>query len=185
MEALAKIPDRITAGTTVKYTRSWGDYPANQGWTAKLALHVGAIKQIYDAVVSADGASFDFTLPAAGSPSTAELTAGNCRWFEQVTNGAEVYEPASGVIEVRADPMAAAGGSFQSWAERTLAVIEAKLEGRATEDIESYQIAGRAVSRIPERELLQIRSQLVQIVRAERQKGRFGQTVRLTMQAPQ
>ena len=54
-----------------------------------------------------------------------------------------------------------------------LALIEAKLEGRITADMESYTIAGRQISKIPTAELLTLRSKYKIEVQAEEDAERI------------
>ena len=61
-----------------------------------------------------------------------------------------------------------ANGVYQTHAERTFAVIEAALEGRLTKDLESYQIAGRSISKIPVETLMKMRGRYAGLVREER-----------------
>jgi len=46
----------------------------------------------------------------------------------------------------------AAEGSEQEWIERAIAALRAHIEGRLPAGMESYQIAGRAVSKMPIKE---------------------------------
>ena len=90
-----------------------------------------------------------------------EARAGTCRWVERVTHGdGRLLDVASGSVVVTADLAAARAGDLQSWEEKTLAIVEAALAGRLTSDIESYQILGRAVSKIPAKDLLRLRGEL-------------------------
>ncbi len=75
------------------------------------------------------------------------------KWVERVTNAAgEVYEVASGTVTVTPDLAEATEGSEQEWLERAVAALKAHIEGRLPAGMESYQIAGRAVSKIPLKE---------------------------------
>lgn len=154
VSTLSALPAAFLAGTTVKYTRSLADYPATGGWTLKLAL--------------AGPAAFSKDAAASGADHAVELTAtdtvlapGVYQWSEQVRNGAGViYEVASGTVVIRANPGSATGASQQSWAEKTLAVVEAAIAGTLAGGLQSYQIHGRAVNRIPLEDLLKLRNTL-------------------------
>jgi hypothetical protein len=78
------------------------------------------------------------------------------------------------VMNIEPNVSIAAAGAFNSWEERTLAVIEAALSGRLTADIQSYQIAGRAVTKIPVGELLQIRGTLQAKIWRQTHPGQLG-----------
>lgn len=148
------LPDAFPAGTTVVYRRNFVDYPANAGWTLKLHL-AGASVRTLTAV--ADGADFVVTI-AAGDTAGA-FTPGLYKWVERVSNVAgEVYEVAAGVVTVEPNLAEATEGSEQEWVERAVAALKAHIEGRLTAGMESYQIAGRAVSKIPAREAVALLS---------------------------
>jgi hypothetical protein len=168
---LTALPEAFAAGTTVKYTRSFSDYPASAGWTAK--LHLAGVT-VLTVESDADGASFVFTLAATA---TADLKPGNHLWREIVEKAGEKFIAASGMVRVEPDVEAATAGSLQGWEEAQLAVVEAALAGRLTSDMESYQIAGRAIVKIPASELLKLRNQLRAAVNAQSRPGRMGPTV--------
>jgi hypothetical protein len=75
---LTALPDRFNAGTTVKYTRTHGDYPASQGWSLSLYLNGAASLTILG---SPNGNAFNVTVPAAQtatvSVADASTTAGS------------------------------------------------------------------------------------------------------------
>jgi hypothetical protein len=78
------------------------------------------------------------------------------------------------VINIEPNVSVAAAGAFNSWEERTLAVIEAVLSGRLTADIQSYQIAGRSVTKIPITELLAMRGNLRAVIWRQTNPGKLG-----------
>lgn len=80
---------------------------------------------------------------------TAAYTAGKYRWQAYVSFGTERYLIAEGWV--RLDPNAAvATGDTRTHAGKMVALIEAALEGRATNDtfLESASIGGRSISKI-------------------------------------
>lgn len=81
-------------------------------------------------------------------------------------------------ITVQPDFFTVASGSLQSQAEKNLAVVEAAINGRLTSDIQNYQILGRAVSKIPIKELMDIRGKLRAEVYRERHPGQLGIPIR-------
>jgi len=143
---LTALPDQFSAGTTVPYQKRFADYPASAGWTLTLYL-AGA--SVLDATAVADGDDFVVTLDAAD---TADLLPGLYKWVERVTSAEEapeVYDVASGTVTVTPDLSAATAGSQQEWLERAIAALKAHIEGRLPAGMESYQIAGRMVSKMP------------------------------------
>lgn len=157
-------PTTVTAGNTWTWTRSFASYaPSETGgtWTLSYAI-LGAAKLVWDAAwVTTSGAIWTVTIPAA---STATLPAGTYQWTAILTGGSgyagQRFTPAAGVFTVAANPSKLNAGDTLSFAEKTLAVVEAALEGRLTADMQSYSIGGRAVTAIPVSELFAIRNRL-------------------------
>lgn len=174
--AMADFPTKFSAGETIKYTgASFSKYPADDGWTAKLWL-AGA--DTMDPVAGvADGAAFDFTIAATA---TDELIPGNYAWHIIVEKSGEKYVADHGTVEVLRNIARATAGDMQSWEEKQLTIIDDVLNNRFTSDVQTYTIAGRAVTKIPISELLRIRSELKAAVDAQRgaNAGKFGREVR-------
>lgn len=153
-------PERFTAGTTVKVTRTHSAYPATSGWS--LTFYLTGIDVITPVTGTPNGTGFDFTLSATV---TAKLRAGTYRWTERAVSGAEKYTAESGVLVVDADPAQMGATDGQSWEEKALALVEARLLGRYSEDMESFQIGTRVVTQIPHKELLAVRDDLKERLR--------------------
>jgi hypothetical protein len=79
------------------------------------------------------------------------------------------------VINIEPNVETAAAGTFNTFEEAQLAVIESVLAGRITSGIENYQIAGRSVTKIPIKELLCIRGTLRAAVWRQNNPGRLGE----------
>jgi len=106
---------------------------------------------------------------------TAPLAPGNWKWSAFVEGGSsERYTVDEGTLFVEPDLNAAAAGSQQSHNEKMLAQIQTLLEGRSVSDLESYQIAGRAVNKMPVSELMKLENIYIAKVRQERNPGQFG-----------
>jgi hypothetical protein len=88
----------------------------------------------------------------------------------------EVYDITGDELVINIEPSAdtSPAGAFQTFEERTLAAIEAVIGGRATSDIEAYQIAGRAVTKIPMKELLRLRGIYKAVVWRQQHPGKIG-----------
>lgn len=140
---LYQLPDEFSAGTTVTYRRQLSDYPASTGWT--LTLYLAGVKAA-SAVATASGDDHVITLTAA---ETADLTPGVYKWAERVANAAgEVHDVGSGVVTVAPDLSQAGDGTHQDWLERAIAALKAHIEGRLPAALESYQVAGRVISKM-------------------------------------
>lgn len=146
-QELSALPESFAAGTTVKYRRRFSDYPAGAGWTLKLHL---ASASVLARTAAADGDDFVVTITAEDTAGA--FTPGLYKWVERVSKDGEVYEVASGTVTVLPNLAEASEGSEQEWVERAIAALKAHIEGRLPAGMESYQIAGRAVSKVPVKE---------------------------------
>lgn len=163
-------PTRVRAGDTWLWRRTFPDYPASEGWTPKYAIR-GITALAWDAAWAvASGEEWTVTIPAT---TTAGLDAGAYEWAVLVAgSGAYAgreHTVATGVLEILPDLEAAGAGDRQSHVERTLAVLEAAIEGRLTADMEHYIINGRQVTRIAMLDLVRLRG----VYLAKRHRQRF------------
>jgi hypothetical protein len=165
-------PDAIAAGNTAKWTISLADYPPADGWALTYYLR-GPSKLD----VAATPGTVDYAV-VIGATSTQALKPGAYRWEAKVAKSGEVFTARSGILTVTPNVATAAAGELLTHAERTLAVIEAKLEGRLEVDMETYQIGDRAVSKIPIAQLHALLGKYRAMVQRERNPGTLGRTTR-------
>lgn len=155
MSTNTTLPDRITAGTTVAYTRTLADYPASDGWT--MTLYIAGEKVLK---VPASAAGDDHVVLIAPSKSTL-LKPGSYRYVERVEKAGDAYDATTGMVVVDPDLANAQDGDLQSKDEQLLKVLEDVIAGNLADGaIASYQIGGRAVSKIPMNELIALRNSL-------------------------
>ncbi len=151
-QELSALPESFAAGTTVRYRRRFTDYPSSAGWT--LSLHLAGAGVLAKTAV-ADGDDFMVTLAAEDTGSA--FGAGLYKWVERVSNvTGEIYEVASGIVTILPNLAEATEGSEQEWLERAVVALKAHVEGRLPTAMESYQIAGRAVSKMPVKEAVEL-----------------------------
>jgi hypothetical protein len=174
---LTELPSSFSAGTTVQYRRSLAEFPAPT-WTLKLYL---AGKSVLSFTAAPSGS--DHLVTIAASATDTELIPGVYQWVERVDNGGggEVYDvsPVGMVVTVTPNIATATAGSMQLWLEKAVELIEARIAGRVVDgaEAESFQIAGRAVSLIPFRELVGMLNILKSQLRAVRAGGQFSRKV--------
>ena len=168
MEPLSAMPEAFPAGTTLKLRRSHADYPADDGWGLTLYL-AGA--QTASAVGSPNGSAFDLTLSAA---TTAALSPGTYRWLERASKGGEIYDVAAGYVTVLRNLATAGPGDALSFAEATLADVEAGIQAIASGKLSSYQVAGRGGEYLSMEDLMKLRAQLINEINMIRSGGRVG-----------
>jgi hypothetical protein len=173
-----RVPTRIVAGTTVKFHRGFDEHPASDGWA--YTFYANGASNVFQiaATINPDGDSYDIVIPVS---LTASIAPGRYQCAEVLVNAGtgETIHPSKDMLEllVEANVATASAGAFISHIERTLAIIEAAIEGRMTADLETYQIAGRSISKIPIKELFwfrgHYRSKLFQL----QNPGRLGSPV--------
>jgi hypothetical protein len=167
------VPDHFPGWTTVKFTRSFGDFQPSDGWAYTIYLN-GLTQKFNKAATVLDNAFQIVFVPS----DTASLNPGPFRYAERLTNSdtGEVYDIRGDELVINIEPnvASAAAGTFNTFEERTLVVVEAAINGRLTSDIQAYQIAGRSVSKIPIAELRQIRGELKAAIWRQNNPGQLG-----------
>lgn len=167
------VPTNFPAGTTVKYTRSLNDFQPSDGWVYTIYLN-GLTQKFSKAATVLDNIFQIEFLPS----DTASLNPGPFRYAERLTNSGtgEVYDITGDELVINIEPNvgSAAAGAFNTWEERTLAIVEAAISGRLTSDIQAYQIAGRSVSKIPIQQLRTIRGELRAAIWRQNHPGQIG-----------
>jgi hypothetical protein len=170
-------PLEFRAGDTVKWTQSYADYPASQGWT--LAYRFTSATDKYDingAKVTVTGDTFNITLDAASSK---VYKPGSYSWVAFVTKSGERYTVTRGHFTVLPD-LANASQPIddRTLNAKTLDSIRAMISGR-TSDVVEYRIGTREVMKMNIKELLYWQGIYEARVRAE-QRDR-GENVRTQM----
>jgi hypothetical protein len=155
MATLDAPPLRATAGDTWAWRWASADYPASAGWANAWRLVGTGVALSISA--TADGDGFVATAPAAN---TAALSIGArglpATLIGWVSRAGERFQVYSGGLFILPDP-ATITGDLRGHATRTLAAIEAMLEGSASKDQRSIKIGDREIARIPIPELLALK----------------------------
>lgn len=163
MSQSASLPPKLSAGDSLSRTYQLEAYPAAAGWVLSFSLVSSSALISITTTGTADGHVLE-----VGASTTAAYAPGMYAWAAYVTRAAERITIANGRIEILRNLATATGGAdLRSHARRTLDAIEATIEGRASSDVLSYQIAGRSLSKIPVNELLELRDRYRRDVRAE------------------
>jgi hypothetical protein len=179
------VPDHFPAGTTVKFTRSLDDFQPSNGWGYTIYLN-GLTQKFSKAATVLDNIFQIEFVPS----DTASLNPGPFRYAERLVNDGSVDSTLLGetyditgdelVINIEPNVASAAAGSFNTWEEKTLAVIEAVLSGRVTADIQAYQVAGRSVTRHTFAELRTMRGELKAAIWRQNNPGQLGVPYRIS-----
>ena len=174
------IPYQFTAGTTVAFRRQFQRFPATEGWKYKVFFN-GPAKFEKDGVQDTDANnnplnSWTVTL----TPTDTNQIPGWYKVSEQISNqaGDEVYDVNDPVdlkhITILANPATAPVGAFTSWEQQTLAILESAIAGNMSQNVQSYQIAGRAVSHYSIENLIKLRGIFKSIVWRQQHPGFLG-----------
>jgi len=154
-------PQRLYAGDSLTWIARFAAYPASAGWQLRYTLT--SAQQVYSNVFTVSSLSDDFRVSddfsVALSPlKSATLAAGDYVLFATV----EKDNARHTVQETRFTvlPAITEAQDRRTQAERTLSAIENLLEGKASDDQQMIQYAGRTLSRYTFEQLAQIRSRL-------------------------
>lgn len=175
------VPAEVTAGDSARWRiPDDADYPESEGWALKYDVVGKSVLHEIEAEFQTSGDDINYWLVSILATATADIAAGRYRIIGRFIGSGDYAgreeTVSNDVVNVLPDPRAAVAADFQTHNERTLAIIEAAIEGRLTADIESYQVSGRAVSKIPMAELVKLRASYAAAVRQER-TGAFGQRI--------
>jgi hypothetical protein len=168
-----RFPPYLTAHTTLKVDRRFPNF-SNTDFAYTL-LMAGAAVLSKPAIADSDGITWHVVLtPTDTAPLNTTATPAPYRFVERLTDASlgETYDVGEGRIMVNPDLASLSAGDAITYEEKTLAVIEQSLLTGITADIEHYSIAGRSISKIPRRELLQMRGQFRALVWRQRNPGK-------------
>jgi len=177
-QELTSLPESFAAGTTVTYRKQLSDYPAGDGWTFTLYL-AGANVAKVEATTEDD--DFIITIDAS---TTDGIAAGLYHYAERVSKDGAVYEVDAGVVTLLPDLTKATDQSAQEWTERAIEALRAHIEGRLPSGMESYSIAGRAVSKLPLREAVSMLRTLEAQLERLKHPGAVGDTIYVEFTKP-
>ena len=167
-EPKAYEPEKLTSGVTWKWKKTISDYPASE-WTLTYYLRKdGATATSFSA--AADGDTHLVTVAAA---TTAGYAAGVYDIIGVVVKAAEKYVVFDGIFEVLTNPATTGAYDPRTHSRRVLDLIEAALEGRIPNGMESYTIGGRSINKIPLNQLRELYEKYAQDVRQEVQAERL------------
>lgn len=150
------MPSAFAAGTTVTFNvPEAADFPVSEAWvyTFYLVGYLGA-----SAVgVGADG-EYTFTIAATA---TDDILVGPYTWEIRASLAGAVYTVSTGRLEVTRNTAVLTAVDSRSWTEKMVVALETLLYGGGTiPEIESYQIHGRALTKMSRKELFDMLRQL-------------------------
>lgn len=159
-------PTQFTAGDSVSWTVAHLDYPATD-WV----LTYYFAREGFDTIEIVATASGDSHAAAMTGSQSGRFSAGRWNWFSRAEDQSEgVIVAASGVVDVLADPSAS---HAQTFAERSLAMLESSLEGDLPTAQESVNVFGVDITKMPISERFVLRDKLKAEVSRERRARRL------------
>lgn len=169
------LPNRINAGLTLDLAVTLTAYPAPDWELVILLRGPGSI----DLAAIPDGRQHRISVDAE---TTAEWEPGDYWFSARAIRGGQVVQVDEGTVTVTPD-LATQGAGYDGrrHAEKVLAAIEAVIEGRATQDQQSYTINNRSLQRTPIADLLKLRDRYrAEVARLKKgSRGLLGRTVRV------
>lgn len=179
------VPDTIVAGDTLLfYVPTYSGYPISEGWTPSYAFVGKGTLHTESGELTSDGSRYTCLVPATRTI-TLDAKAGVYAWYLFMTGSGDYagrrYRVDEGRIEVQTNPANALDGDFQAQCEKDLAVIEAKIANRLSDDLKAYTIRGRQVVLMEPRELFAERSRLKREVWRLRNPGRAMPSYKVTL----
>ena len=160
-------PKSFIAGETLKWTRSFSDYPASDGWTLKYALRgPGAVIDI-TASTASNGQDYAITFQ-----SLVAQIAGKYLWQSWVEKGSEKYFLDSGSITCLIQLSAQTTFDGRSTAQKIVEAIDAMGLEKATLDQLSYEIGSalgnRKLMRYTPEQIIILRDKYARILAREK-----------------
>lgn len=176
MDPLSNVPARLVAGDSLTIRRTFPTIATGDGYTLTLKL-VAIGGTITSITASEDAGAFVFAILPT---SLAAVAPGVVSWAFVATQGsAERYTLEEGTTVLAPDPTNTATAQTTQLAhiERVIAVCEATIESKLTDDMQMYQLPdGVTVSKLPLSEvralLAQYRAKRSSILRGGRQRVR-------------
>lgn len=157
------------AGDSMRWQRSFHEYPASAGWTLTYALNNAAQRYIVaseDVVADSDG--FTVSIP---SSETKTWAPGEYLWLAVLQNastGARITG-AAGRITIQPDVLdATAPIDTRTQEEIALENVKATIAGRASDGVLEYKIGDRELRRYSMAELMSLKSYLASEVKQQR-----------------
>lgn len=135
----------LTAGTTLSYTTSVPDYPANASWVLKTRLIPRVSGSAILLTGAADGTDPTLHRITASAATTAAWAAGVYSWASWVEKAGEVYDIGTGTVEITPDPRLATAGALDTRSDAQVALEAAKAALAAwSPTTKSYTIGERS-----------------------------------------
>jgi hypothetical protein len=176
-------PTKLVIGDFWTWTKVLSTYPPVDGWVLSYSIRGVSTLADVNVVVASNVTTGVYTVTVTPAV-TAALAAGAYKWQSYATLAGNRYTVDTGVFTVVPNLSALTGAQGQTHAEKTLALIEAAIEGRVPADFEHYTIAGRQIQKIPILTLVKLRAIYQSKVYRLQNPGQLGPQVLAQMNNP-
>lgn len=169
-------PTELTAGDSWQWDRTLSEYLPTDGWALEYVL-VGATPfpiNVTNGRLTVSGSVYQVRVPAAD---TAGLAAGTYRIAAFATKGPDRFEVLRGSVTVLANLALLADG--RTTTEKELALVDAAIAALLSSNVQTFQLNGRAVSKIDLAELKRTRAELRSQIYRQRNPGKLGPVMRI------
>jgi len=165
-----QVPDKLVAGDTFKFVFNATPYSSADGFGLSLKLNgpSGSPQQTSVTANANTGTLFDVRIAPA---TTANLAAGLYVYSMVASDNTDSYTVESGNITVEARADLGTNTDLRTHNQKVLDAINAVIEGRATQDQQSYTIAGRTLTRTPLKDLMDLKKHYEGAVAQEQGKA--------------
>jgi hypothetical protein len=145
----------LYAGDTLKELISLTEFPASEGWVHNTRFAPQGAGAAVTVSATEDSDDFQLTVTAV---TTSQWEAGTWTYSQWVEKAVERYTVAAGQLQVLANPSTAENGiDTRSHVKKTLDALELMIEGKASQDVQSYTINGRQLQHYDIGDLLKMR----------------------------
>lgn len=170
-----QVPQTLLAGDTFKFTYDASPYSSADGYGLSLKLTgPSGTPQKYSYNANANTASSTkFDLRVAPSD-TANLIVGLYSYSVVASDGTDEFTVESSTLKVEARADVSVDTDLRGHNQKVLDAICAVIEGRATQDQQSYTIAGRTLTRTPLKDLIELKKYYTDLVNQESGKAGAG-----------
>lgn len=152
------VPTDLVAGDSWAWNVRLPEFPPSEGWSVVFSFGGQDNNQDVQAAVSPNGLHYEVRQGPAFSEDLSpgpRIVAGYATKGTEGQPDHERFRFYTGTVRVHANLDQV--DQQLPFARRALQAIEAAMEGRLTKDLESFQIAGRTINKIPIAELRKLR----------------------------
>ncbi len=137
-------PAFLTAGDTLLFTKSLGDYLATDGWVLAYYFQTQDGTQFFNFAATTSGSGYSISVASA---TTIQWQPGTYSGIAQVALSGQKFTVWEGTILIQ--PNLSIIADNRSLVKKTLDLLDAVMTGRATDDILDSVVEGTVIRRLP------------------------------------